>query len=203
MVRPSISPLGIPLFLALLLLAAIACHPSLGPIGAASPAVQSTAPSVAGAPSLTRPPSQPTSLSTSTPITPCPPLSPAELAPPRFPIRLTLAKESAPGTMQPIDPTRVFAPDATFHAIVSVEHAPPNSKLTATWYAADVGDEAECNALIESIDARIGGAGNLDLLVRPAERWSVGLYRVEISVDDVAVLETAFEVEPTLASPTP
>jgi hypothetical protein len=91
---------------------------------------------------------------------------------------VTMAEKTQGATKDPVNPTSVFAPNSIFHAVVSVQNAPANTKFTAVWYAVDAG-----NTLIDQTDLATDGTRNIDFTLTPTTTWSAGVYRVEIYVN--------------------
>lgn len=97
---------------------------------------------------------------------------------------ITMALGVKGETSDPVNPTNSFKPTDTIHAVVKVLNAPANTKVGATWVAVDVGDAAEPNSVILSIDLTVEGTRNIDFTLEPFKPFPAGKYRVEISVDD-------------------
>ena len=97
---------------------------------------------------------------------------------------VTLAKGVQGDQNEPVDPTRVFAPqDKTIHAVVAIQDAPADTKFSAAWYAVDVGQAAAPNTLIDKTDITTDGSRNIDFTLTSQNVWPAGTYRVEISVN--------------------
>jgi len=126
----------------------------------------------------------------------CPRLPPRPERPPDFPVGVTMAEDTS-AQRQPINPGRIFRPDSVFHAVVTTENAPANTRVAARWFVTDVGDVEPCNTEIAKRFEKVtAGSGNLDFTSKlPAGvKWPVGLYRVEIYVNGNLVLDTDFGV---------
>ena len=98
---------------------------------------------------------------------------------------VVMAKDTAGDTLEPVDPTMVFGPDSTIHAVAKIEDAPVNTKFTAAFYVVDIGDAADPGQLVSSYDLTADGTRNLDFTLSPTTSWPTGTYRVEISVNGV------------------
>jgi hypothetical protein len=151
----------------------------------------------------TRTPSAP---STSPASQTCPPLPPAAVHPSGVISNVTMALDARGTTKDPVNPTTVFPPTATFHAVVATQNAPANTMFTATWFATDIG-APDCNVEIETAELTTDGTRNIDFTLSPKTVWPNGTYRVEISVDDVLDQVVSFTVGGSaplnLATPTP
>ena len=108
---------------------------------------------------------------------------------------VTMAEDAKADTKEPINPTVVFKPSATFHAIVAIQNAPANTKFGATWYTVDVGSAAPPNQKIDSTELTTDGSRNIDFTLRPKSTWPVGTYRVEITVNGVLDTVKTFSVQ--------
>lgn len=96
---------------------------------------------------------------------------------------VVMARETDGIELNPVDPTTVFDPDSTIHAVAKIEDAPSGTEFTAAFYVVDVGGAAEPNQLISSYDLTADGTRNLDFTLSPTTSWPPGTYRVEISVN--------------------
>ena len=126
----------------------------------------------------------------------CPRLPPRPEKPPNFPVGVTMAQDTS-AQRQPINPGRIFRPDSVFHAVLTTENAPANTRVAARWFVTDVGGVEPCNTEIaKRLEMVTAGSGNLDFTSKlPAGvKWPVGLYRVEIYVNGNLVLDTDFGV---------
>ncbi len=97
--------------------------------------------------------------------------------------QVTMALNSKPDTKEAVSPTNEFKPDAIFHAVVSLQNAPANTKLKATWYATDVGSAAPANTEIDTVEVTADGTRFVDFTLAPSQAWPIGKYRVEIFVN--------------------
>jgi hypothetical protein len=96
---------------------------------------------------------------------------------------VVMAKDTEGAELDPVDPTTVFGPDSTIHAVAKIKDAPSNTKFTAAFYVVDVGSAADPNSLISSYDLTADGTRNLDFTLSPTSTWPPGTYRVEISIN--------------------
>lgn len=96
---------------------------------------------------------------------------------------VVMAKDTEGIELEPVDPTTVFSPNSTIHAVARIEDAPSNTQFSAVFYAVDVGDAAQPNTLISSYALAAEGTRNLDFTLTPSSTWPPGTYRVEISVN--------------------
>ncbi len=108
---------------------------------------------------------------------------------------VTMAEDAKADTKEPINPTVVFKPSSTFHAIVAIQNAPANTKFGATWYTVDVGSAAPPNNKIDSTELTTDGSRNIDFTLQPNTTWPVGTYRVEITVNGVLDTVKTFSVQ--------
>jgi hypothetical protein len=116
----------------------------------------------------------------------CTPRAPSNAQPSGIIAKLTTTTNIQGSELNPVNSTNVFAPNSVFHVVAATQNAPASTKVTAMWIATDVGDEGPCNGtLLKPSDLTTEGSRNLDFNVRPASKWPVGMYRVEIYVNDV------------------
>ncbi len=108
---------------------------------------------------------------------------------------VTMAEDTKGDNFDPVNPTTVFKPSATFHAVVSTKSAPANTKVKAVWYVTDVGSAAAPNTLIDSYELTTEGTRNLDFTLAPKTNWPTGKYRVEIQVNGTTVQTVNFTVQ--------
>lgn len=108
---------------------------------------------------------------------------------------VTMAEGVQGDTRDPVNPTVVFKPSATFHAVVRTQNAPANTKFKAAWYVVDVGNAASPNSLIDETNLTTDGSRNIDFSLAPQATWPVGTYRVEISVNGVLDTVKTFNVK--------
>jgi hypothetical protein len=93
------------------------------------------------------------------------------------------------------NPTNIFAPKDTIHAVVSVKNAPAKTKFTAKWLVTDVGSADPPDKLIDSTDYTDGGSGNIDFSLVPSKPLPKGEYRIEIFVNDESGWTETFYVK--------
>ncbi|MBI1882272.1 MAG: hypothetical protein HYR94_29215 [Chloroflexi bacterium] len=132
------------------------------------------------------------------PVGSCPPLPSPEYQPSGFVKGITMAQDTQGSEYEPVNPGRVFPPNATFHAVVAIENAPDNTEVTARWFVQDVGGAEPCNTeIIKPFRLTTSGSRNLDLTLQPppGTEWPVGVYRVEIYVNGNLDLDVDFNVE--------
>ena len=143
---------------------------------------------------------------TSTPMaTPTPTSTPMGTSPqPAGPIRrsgfirsVTMALGTQGDLRNPINPTTVFPSNAVFHGVVAIQNAPAKTKITAKWYAVDVGVPGTSETLFDSADVVTDGTRNIDFTVSPTPTWPSGTYRLEIYVNDVLDQVANFSVTST------
>jgi hypothetical protein len=108
---------------------------------------------------------------------------------------VTMAEGVQGDTKEPSNPTVVFKPSATFHAIVRTQNAPANTKFKASWYAVDIGSAAPPNSLIDETELATDGSRNIDFTLAPQTVWPVGAYRIEIAVNGVLDTVKTFNVK--------
>jgi len=108
---------------------------------------------------------------------------------------VTMAPESKADTKEPINPTTEFKPNAIFHAIVTIQNAPANTKFKVAWYVTDVGNAAPPNTLIDQAELPADGSRNLDFTLQPITVWPPGKYRVEIFVNGALDRKVEFTVK--------
>lgn len=83
----------------------------------------------------------------------------------------------------PVNPTTVFSPDSTIHAVAKIKDAPANTKFSSAWYVVDAGNAVPAGTLIDTSNVVSSGTRNIDFYLAPNSTWPVGKYRVEISVN--------------------
>jgi hypothetical protein len=115
---------------------------------------------------------------------------------------VTMALDVKGDNKEPINPTILFSSNSVFHAVVTIENAPANTQLKATWYATDVGSAADPNTLIDSFELSSDGSRNLDFTLAPKAAWPVGTYRVEIAVNGNVERVVDFSVGAAPSTPT-
>jgi|GEM_PF-1678852 len=96
--------------------------------------------------------------------------------------------EGVSGDDLPVNPTTEFKPPAIFHAIVTTQNAPKDTRIKVVWYIADVGKLTNCNKPLDQFELLASGSGNLGFTLEPRGAWGLwdaGVYRVEIFVNDV------------------
>jgi hypothetical protein len=135
---------------------------------------------------------------TLSPVGSCPPLPPPDYKPSGFVKSITMAQDTQGSNYEPVNPGRVFGPDAVFHAVVAIENAPDNTQVAAVWYVEDVGSAEPCNTPITApFTLTTSGSRNLDFTLQPPSgaKWPLGVYRVEIYVNGNLDRDVTFNVE--------
>jgi hypothetical protein len=134
----------------------------------------------------------------SAPVGSCPPLPAPDYQPSGFLTSIVMAQDTQGDNFEPVNPGRVFTPDATFHAVATLENAPDNTEVTAMWFVEDVGSAEPCNTLItDPFTLTTSGSRNLDFTLQPPPgvQWPLGRYRVEVYVNGNLDLDVTFTVE--------
>lgn len=124
----------------------------------------------------------------------CPPPPPPEYRPPLIATGLTMAEGVNTTTFEPINPTREFKPDSTFHAIVELKDTPPNSRVKAVWYALDTGGAEACNTRLNETTVTTSGDRAWFSYEAP-DQLPKGIYKVEIYVNDNLNNDVTFRVQ--------
>jgi hypothetical protein len=127
----------------------------------------------------------------------CAKLPPSVETPPGFPIGVTLA-QGIDGQGKPVNPGRIFRPDSpAFYAVLTTENPPANTKVTARWFATDVGGMDNCNAQFATYEMVTAGSGNPWFSTTPplaGTKWPEGIYRLEVYVNEKLALSVDFGV---------
>lgn len=129
--------------------------------------------------------------------------SSAQPKPSGFVNNVTMAQDTQGANKDPLNPTTVFGPNSTFHAVVRTQNAPANTKFKSVWYAVDVGSAAAPNTLIDETDLTTDGTRNIDFTLAPSTNWPNGSYRVEIYVNGILDTVKLFTVSTSGASSAP
>jgi hypothetical protein len=108
---------------------------------------------------------------------------------------IVLAKNTEGSEAEPVDPTTVFEPDSTIHAVVRINEAPAGTKYEASWFVIDAGEDVEKNALINKTNITTDGTRNIDFTLRPLKSFPPGSYRVDISVNGVFHSSETFTIK--------
>ena len=108
---------------------------------------------------------------------------------------VTMAEDTSGDERTPVNPTTTYTPEATFHAVVSVVDAPPNTKLKAVWFAGDTDGVALCNKQIQEVELVTDGTRNIDFSLTPETTWPKGSFRVDIYTNDVLDQVVDFSVK--------
>ncbi len=127
----------------------------------------------------------------------CPRLPPIGSKPSSILAKVTTAENVKGPEFTPVNPTKVFGQNSAFYVVVEVKNAPANTKLTVNWYVTDAGDAAPCNGTParEPTDLVVSGSTTAYFSLTPDTKWPAGMYRVEISVNDVLDSEADFSVK--------
>jgi hypothetical protein len=110
-------------------------------------------------------------------------------------VSVTMAKGIKGVAKDPVNPTSVFKPTDTVHAVVKVKGAPDATNFKSVWLVTDIGDVAKPDTVVDSLTLQMGGDGNIDFSLKPTKPFPVGSYRVEIQIDDVTAWTEDFEVK--------
>ncbi len=113
---------------------------------------------------------------------------------------VTMAQATQGANKDPQNPTTVFSPSSTFHAVVRTQSAPTNTKFKSVWYAVDVGTAAAPNTKIDETEVTTDGTRNIDFVLSPTTSWPTGTYRVEIFVNGALDTTRTFTVSAGAAS---
>jgi hypothetical protein len=114
---------------------------------------------------------------------------------PGYIVSVTMAKGVKGVAKDPVNPTSVFKPTDTVHAVVKVKGAPDATSFKSVWLVTDIGDVATPDTVVDSLTLEMGGDGNIDFSLKPTKPFPVGSYRVEIQIDDATVWTEDFEVK--------
>jgi hypothetical protein len=109
--------------------------------------------------------------------------------------QVIMAKDAAPVTAAPINPTTIFTTSSVIHAVAKIKNAPANTKFTASWYVVDDGGADAANTLITTSDLTTGGTRYLDFNLTPTTTWPLGKYRVDILINDQLDQSVNFSVQ--------
>ncbi len=109
--------------------------------------------------------------------------------------QVVMASDTQGEEKDPVDPTTVFGPSATIHAVAQIKDAPAGTQFTADFYVVDVGSAAAPNTLIGSTDVTADGTRNIDFTMSPTASWPAGSYRVDISVNGQLDQSVTFTVQ--------
>jgi hypothetical protein len=109
--------------------------------------------------------------------------------------KVTLAKNTQPGTLAALDPTNVFPNNATVHAVVAMKNAPSHTEFKAVWHAHDLNGAADCNSKLDEYQTITNGTRNLDFMLKPESTLPAGTYWVEIYVNGTLDTVAHFSVK--------
>jgi hypothetical protein len=110
-------------------------------------------------------------------------------------VSVTMAKGVKGLSKEPVNPTSVFKPSDTVHAVVKAESVPEGTTFTSVWLVTDIGDAAEPDTIIDTMTLDMSGDGNIDFSLAPTKPFPVGSYRVEIQIDDETAWVEEYEVK--------
>jgi hypothetical protein len=96
---------------------------------------------------------------------------------------ITMAEDVQGDAKDPVNPTTVFANNATFHAVVAIANAPANTVVKSVWYAYDTNGVAACNTKIDEYELTTDGSRNIDFSLTPNSTWPAGTFRVEVYIN--------------------
>ncbi len=125
----------------------------------------------------------------------CPPPPPPNYKPPLVATKITMAEDVKGAELEPVNATRFFKTSSVFHAVVALSNAPTNTKVKAVWFAQDIGNAEPCNSRLTEYELTASGSHNVDFTYRPPSKWPVGIYRVEIYVNDNLNIDVDFRVQ--------
>jgi hypothetical protein len=98
--------------------------------------------------------------------------------------KVTMAKATQGANKDPVNPTTVFDPTATIHAVVALEKAPTSTRVKAIWFATNA-ETVDCNTQVgQPYELTTDGTRNVDFTLSPNQSWPTGSYRVEIYIND-------------------
>jgi len=98
--------------------------------------------------------------------------------------KVTMALDTQGATKNPVNPTTVFSPSATIHAVVAIQSAPTSTSVKAVWYATSA-ESVDCNTKIgDPTEIVTDGTRNIDFTLAPESTWPTGSYRVEIYINN-------------------
>jgi hypothetical protein len=110
---------------------------------------------------------------------------------------VVLAKDTQGANFTPVEITDAYEPaQATFHAVVTLQDAPQNLKLGATWYLVRAaGYQSNSKIDEKTLNVEQGGSRNVDFTLKTTQAtWPPGTYCVEIYADGELALSKTFTV---------
>jgi hypothetical protein len=110
-------------------------------------------------------------------------------------VSVTMAKGVKGLSKEPVNPTSVFRPADTVHAVVKAEGVPEGTSFTSVWLVTDIGDIAEPDTIVDTMSLDMSGDGNIDFSLSPTKPFPVGTYRVEIQIDGETAWVEEYEVK--------
>lgn len=153
---------------------------------------QEEQPTVVIEPTIVEPPTQ---IAEATPLPLVPTATTGETGVAGVVESVTLARSTTGNDKSPVDPTNVFSASDVIHAVVHLNHAPANTKVTATWYVVNVGSAADPNSQIDTTDITTDGSRNVDFSLSPQPAWPLGSYKVEIALNGQLIKTLEYSVK--------
>ncbi len=122
---------------------------------------------------------------------------------PPFITQVVLAKDAQGANFEPIEITENFkATQETLHAVVTLQDAPDNLQLGATWRLMQAVGYTPQQIDANTLQITDGGSRNVDFTLKGTQpAWPVGAYCVEIYVDGKLAVSKPFHVIASSASP--
>jgi 5-hydroxyisourate hydrolase-like protein (transthyretin family) len=108
---------------------------------------------------------------------------------------VTMAKGVKGLSKDPVNPTSIFKPTDTIHAVVKAVGVPADTNFTSIWKVTDIGGVADPDTIIDTLTLKMKGDGNIDFSLSPTKPFPVGSYRVEIQINDVTAWVEEYEVK--------
>ncbi len=101
----------------------------------------------------------------------------------------TFAKDVTPEVFDPVDPTTTFSPqDQVLHLVVTIQNAPPNTQIKASWYFGE-------QLYDKSTTFVVSGSRNLDFRLQQNQPWETGDYSVQLFINGKLDRTVTFSVE--------
>jgi len=111
--------------------------------------------------------------------------------------QVVLAKSTSGDNFDPVDVTDAYEPtQTTFHAVATLQDAPKNLKMHASWYLIKAAGYQDNTKIDENeLDVADGGSRNLDFTLETKNKtWPPGSYCVEIYAEGNLALSKNFTV---------
>ncbi|MBI4671373.1 MAG: hypothetical protein HY741_06850 [Chloroflexi bacterium] len=157
---------------------------------------QATTPPPPSPPPLTATPPTAATVSSNLPAAPASGICKQGVAP-AFLKRLVLTTNTQGANYTPVDEVESYASDqATFHAVVALENAPPDAKLRAAWYLVNAAGYTPNSKITETaLSINTIGTRNIDFTLKPdANSWPPGTYCVQVYVNETLAVSKTFTV---------